>query len=26
MKDLDKFDANFMGIHGKQAENMDPRM
>ncbi|CAG7824376.1 unnamed protein product, partial [Allacma fusca] len=26
MKDLDKFDANFMGIHGKQVENMDPRL
>ncbi|CAG7827172.1 unnamed protein product [Allacma fusca] len=26
LKDLDKFDASFMGIHGKQVEHMDPRL
>ena len=25
LKDLSKFDAQFFGVHGKQANNMDPQ-
>lgn len=25
LKDLNKFDAHFFGVHGKQADYMDPQ-